>query len=132
VTFNVSCRETLFVRAGSKCTRPFNGDQIVDRRLQVGNTIPVNVIMFLPAALLGFIGGILGAVFTIANLKISRIRRRLIARVKQPTVQNIIRCIEPPFIMVRFIDINITIYYISMVRYEDYIVVWHPCNVLGK
>jgi len=79
-----------------------NDANLIEILFQLGNTIPVNVIMFLPAALLGFIGGILGAVFTIANLKVSRIRRRLIARVKQPFVQNILRCLEPPLIMVNW------------------------------
>jgi chloride channel 7 len=68
--------------------------------LQLGNAIPVNVIMFLPAMLLGFMGGILGAIFTITNLKISRFRRRVLGRVKRPLVQKMLRFLEPPLIMV--------------------------------
>jgi hypothetical protein len=67
---------------------------------QIGNAIPVNVIMFAPAMLLGLIGGILGAIFTITNLKISRLRRRLLAKVHSASLQKLLRFMEPPFIMV--------------------------------
>ena len=68
--------------------------------LQLGNAIPVNVIMFAPAMLLGFIGGIFGAIFTIMNLKISRLRRRLVTRIRRPFAQKCVRFLEPPLIMV--------------------------------
>ena len=67
---------------------------------QVGNTIPVNLIMFAPAMLLGLIGGILGAIFTIMNLKMSRCRRKLFTKIRRPVVQKIVRFLEPPIIMV--------------------------------
>lgn len=67
---------------------------------QLGNAIPVNVIMFAPAMLLGFIGGIFGAIFTIMNLKITRLRRRLISRIKNSYAQKCVRFLEPPIIMV--------------------------------
>ena len=37
----------------------------------VENYIPLNLLVFLPAVLLGGIGGILGALFTFLNLKVS-------------------------------------------------------------
>ena len=56
--------------------------------------------MFAPAMLLGLIGGILGATFTIMNLKIARTRRRLFAKIKYPAIQKAVRFMEPPVIMV--------------------------------
>ncbi len=50
--------------------------------------------------LLGFIGGIFGAIFTIINLKINRARRYLVSRIRKPTVQKVVRFAEPIFIMV--------------------------------
>ncbi len=67
---------------------------------QVGNAIPVNVIMFAPAMLLGVIGGLMGAMFTIMNLKINRTRRRILTKVKRPMLQKVLRFLEPPLIMV--------------------------------
>lgn len=58
--------------------------------------------MFAPAMLLGFIGGIFGAIFTILNLKITRLRRRLVSRIKPPFAQKIVRFMEPPIIMVDY------------------------------
>ena len=68
--------------------------------MQLGSAIPVNVIMFAPAMLLGFIGGLLGALFTVANIKMARFRRRLMAKIRRPSVEKIVRFIEPPVIMV--------------------------------
>ena len=67
---------------------------------QVGNAIPVNVIMFAPAMFLGIIGGLMGATFTILNLKIARLRRRLIHKLKKPSAQKVIRFLEPPVLIV--------------------------------
>ncbi|ELU08671.1 hypothetical protein CAPTEDRAFT_215079 [Capitella teleta] len=74
---------------------------------KLGNAIPVNVIMFAPAMLLGFIGGIFGAIFTILNLKITRLRRRLVSRIKPPFAQKIVRFMEPPIIMIIYATITI-------------------------
>lgn len=56
--------------------------------------------MFAPAMLLGVIGGLLGATFTIMNLKINRTRRRILAKVKNSYLQKMLRWFEPPLIMV--------------------------------
>ena len=71
--------------------------------LQVSKGISVNIIAFIPAALLGIIGGILGAIFTFINLKIARARKRLLAKVPNRRQQQIIRMAEPIIIMVSFI-----------------------------
>jgi len=68
--------------------------------VQVARAIPVNFIMFLPAILLGVIGGVLGSMFTIVNVKIARLRRRLMAKIKGARRQQIIRIAEPVVIMV--------------------------------
>lgn len=75
--------------------------------LKVGDSISVNVLMFLPAACLGIIGGLLGAVFTISNLKISRLRRRLLSRIRKPIVSKFLRFVEPPIIMVIWSTITV-------------------------
>ena len=61
----------------------------------------MNIIAFIPAALLGVIGGILGAIFTFINLKIARARKRLLAKVSKQRHQQVIRMLEPITIMVR-------------------------------
>jgi len=68
--------------------------------VQIGSVIPVNLIMFLPAVLLGVIGGLMGSMFTVGNLKIARLRRRLLAKIKSPLRQKIARISEPVLIMV--------------------------------
>ena len=70
--------------------------------LQAGNAIPVNVIMFLPAMALGCLGGVFGALFTITNLKMARLRRRVITRIRRPSLQKLCRFAEPLIIMVRW------------------------------
>ncbi len=40
----------------------------------------MNVLALIPSALIGVVGGILGAAFVFCNLKIVRLRRALIAR----------------------------------------------------
>ena len=67
---------------------------------QAGNAIPVNIIMFIPAMVLGCLGGILGALFTILNLKIARLRRRVVTRMRKPRLQKIFKFCEPLLIMV--------------------------------
>ena len=67
---------------------------------QLGNAIPVNVIMFLPATVLGMLGGVFGATFTITHLKISRLRRRILTKLRKPCLQKIVRFVEPLLIMV--------------------------------
>ena len=56
--------------------------------------------MFAPALLLGIVGGVSGAMFTVLNLKISRLRWRLLSTIKTPLAQQFVRCLEPTIIMV--------------------------------
>ena len=56
--------------------------------------------MFLPAMVLGCCGGLFGALFTITNLKIARLRRRVITRLRKPLLQKLCRFLEPLLIMV--------------------------------
>ncbi|KAK2191553.1 hypothetical protein NP493_51g02024 [Ridgeia piscesae] len=74
---------------------------------KVGNAIPVNVIMFAPALLLGIVGGVSGAMFTVLNLKISRLRWRLLSTIKTPLAQQFVRCLEPTIIMMLWATITV-------------------------
>jgi len=76
--------------------------QWVQCGVQLGSAIPVNVIMFAPAVLIGIIGGVLGAIFTILNIKMARFRRRILTRLRHAVAQKILRFFEPLVIVVRF------------------------------
>jgi len=81
-------------------------DDIVS--MQLGSAIPVNLIMFVPALLIGIIGGILGAIFTILNIKMAKIRRRIFSRLRHAVAQKILRFFEPLVIVVS-LPHNVTI-----------------------
>ncbi|KAI0238342.1 Chloride channel protein D [Lamellibrachia satsuma] len=61
--------------------------------------LTLNIAVFIPAALLGAIGGLLGAAFTIMHLKIIRLRRRMYIYIKHKSLQNIVKVFEPVVIM---------------------------------
>ncbi|ESO89755.1 hypothetical protein LOTGIDRAFT_124505, partial [Lottia gigantea] len=50
--------------------------------------------------IIGILGGLLGALFTIMNLKITRSRKKFLSKVATPGIQKAIRLIEPALIMV--------------------------------
>ena len=60
----------------------------------------MNLIMFGPALLIGVIGGVLGAIFTILNIKMTRFRRLIFARLRHAVAQKILRFFEPLVIVV--------------------------------
>ncbi|KAL5258787.1 hypothetical protein ACHWQZ_G009296 [Mnemiopsis leidyi] len=67
----------------------------------VENYIPLNLLVFLPAILLGGIGGILGALFTFLNLKIVRVRKQLQERCSSNKhLLSFVKIFEPLLIMV--------------------------------
>lgn len=57
--------------------------------------------MFIPTIIIGLIGGLLGAVFTILHLKMTRGRKRLLANIQSEWLQKILRIFEPAVIIVR-------------------------------
>lgn len=61
----------------------------------------MNILAFLPAAILGVVGGLLGALFTFLNLKICRLRRYILGLIKNVWKQNALKILEPVLIMVR-------------------------------
>lgn len=69
--------------------------------LQVDSTLATNILAFIPSAILGCMGGILGALFTFLNLKIARARRLLLSKVDKPSIKKVLRCLEPCVILVR-------------------------------
>ena len=69
--------------------------------LQMGSMLPVHVIMFLPAIVLGIIGGVLAATFTLLNIRIVKQRSYLISLVHRSATKKFLRMLEPVVIMVR-------------------------------
>jgi hypothetical protein len=69
--------------------------------VQIDKGVDVNILMFIPTVIIGMLGGGLGALFTIINLKVARLRRRFLARMEAKWKQNIFRMSEPAVIMVR-------------------------------
>ncbi|XP_071176665.1 chloride channel protein C-like isoform X2 [Mytilus edulis] len=67
---------------------------------QIEKGIDVNILMFIPTMIIGVIGGILGAVFTIMTLKMARGRKRLLNAISNEWVQKIVRIFEPALIMI--------------------------------
>jgi len=66
----------------------------------MGVMIPVHVLMFLPAILMGIIGGIMGATFTLLNMRIVKQRMQLINLVSRPAAKKFLRMLEPVIITV--------------------------------
>ncbi|XP_022340708.1 chloride channel protein C-like isoform X1 [Crassostrea virginica] len=62
--------------------------------------IDVNILMFIPTIIIGLIGGLLGAVFTILHLKMTRGRKRLLANIQSEWLQKILRIFEPAVIII--------------------------------
>ena len=56
--------------------------------------------MFIPTLIIGTVGGLLGAVFTILNLKMTRGRKRLLSKINTEWAQKMVRILEPALIMV--------------------------------
>jgi uncharacterized protein (DUF2062 family) len=69
---------------------------------QVQKGIPINILAFIPAVILGIIGGFLGALYTFMNLKVVKARRRLLAGIRQKWKRNIVKIGEPMLIMVSY------------------------------
>ncbi|KAH9499720.1 hypothetical protein Btru_077658 [Bulinus truncatus] len=67
----------------------FNVDEAVD----------INILMFIPSVVIGVIGGLLGSLFTILNLKIHRYRKRVLASIKPTWLVRAVRLGEPALIM---------------------------------
>ena len=56
--------------------------------------------MFLPAILVGIIGGVLGATFTLLNMRLVKQRSQLVNFFSRPAAKNVVRMLEPVIIMV--------------------------------
>jgi hypothetical protein len=68
--------------------------------LQVQKGIPINILAFIPAVILGIIGGFLGALYTFMNLKIVKARRRFLASIRRKWKRNVVKIGEPMLLMV--------------------------------
>ncbi|XP_064648875.1 H(+)/Cl(-) exchange transporter 7-like isoform X2 [Lineus longissimus] len=67
---------------------------------RVTKAIPVNLMMFMPAVVLGIMGGVLGALFTVLNLKIRRIRRLINSKIKNKHLEKLNKFCETIVIMI--------------------------------
>ncbi|CAD5124729.1 DgyrCDS12999 [Dimorphilus gyrociliatus] len=67
--------------------------------LWVAEPIQVNILMLLPAIILGLIGGVLGAIFTRLNVAIIELRKFLFGKIKNLNLQRLARIIEPCIIV---------------------------------
>ena len=63
----------------------------------------MNILAFVPALILGVVGGLLGALFTFANLKVARGRKWLLGSIKNSLARNLLKLAEPVIIMVRIL-----------------------------
>ncbi|EDV26598.1 uncharacterized protein TRIADDRAFT_54760 [Trichoplax adhaerens] len=82
----------------------YSGDfgQFKPRRyilFEVTREIPVNILAFLPAIIIGIIGGFLGALFTFLNLKFARARLYVVNLFKSTWAKKLVRILEPTIIM---------------------------------
>ncbi|KAH3778781.1 H(+)/Cl(-) exchange transporter 6-like isoform X2 [Dreissena polymorpha] len=67
---------------------------------QIDEGVDVNIFMFIPTILIGVIGGLLGAGFTIINLKITKGRKNLLHKIRQDWGQKLVKLLEPVVIMI--------------------------------
>ena len=75
----------------------------------VSSGIDMNVLAVIPCAILGCIGGALGAGFTFFNLKIVRLRRRIYASVGKTSERlvDLIKIAEPVLILVVTVTVSV-------------------------
>ncbi len=69
--------------------------------------VNLNLAIFIPAIVLGLIGGLLGSVFIFYLLKLSKFRRRLLAKISSPRVANLVKMFEVLLVSVRVLQILI-------------------------
>ena len=78
----------------------FFPNQIYISHDQIKEGVDINILMFIPAVIIGVIGGLMGSLFTIVNLKIHRLRKRNLAAIKKPWLVKFVRLAEPALVMV--------------------------------
>ncbi|XP_048253453.1 chloride channel protein C-like [Haliotis rufescens] len=66
----------------------------------IDKSVNINILMFIPTVVIGVIGGVTGALFTIINLKLTRGRKRLLSWISRNWAQKAFRLGEPALIMV--------------------------------
>jgi len=67
---------------------------------QVNSDLPTHILTFIPTVILGCMGGVLGSMFVFLNLKIARLRRKVLSQTSSDKMKKIIRFVEPCLIMV--------------------------------
>jgi len=67
---------------------------------QVYQGFDFHIAVFVPTILIGVLGGALGGVFTIINLKIARARKRILSSIASSQLQRLCRVLEPLIILV--------------------------------
>lgn len=71
--------------------------------LQVDSDLPTHILLFIPTVVLGCLGGTLGAMFTFINVKMQRLRRKILSQITVEWKKKCVRLAEPCLIMVRII-----------------------------
>lgn len=54
----------------------------------------LSLLIFIPALIIGAVGGLLGAVFIFIHLKASKLRRKLFSYIQSTQVQNVLKLFE--------------------------------------
>ncbi|CAD5124730.1 DgyrCDS13000 [Dimorphilus gyrociliatus] len=67
--------------------------------LWVAEPTQVNILLLIPAIILGLIGGVLGAIFTRLNVAIIELRKFLFGKIKNLNLQRLVQIIEPCIIV---------------------------------
>lgn len=67
---------------------------------QLGKKISIHICMFVPAMIVGLIGGVLGALFAIVNVHIGKLRKKILRGLRHKPLQKAFLFLEPNVIMV--------------------------------
>ncbi|XP_076814080.1 chloride channel protein C-like [Clavelina lepadiformis] len=74
---------------------------------QVDSNLETNILTFIPTAVLGILGGVLGALFTFLNLKIARMRRKILSEIQSENVKKFLRMLEPCVILILTVTVSV-------------------------
>lgn len=61
---------------------------------QTKTTLKLTVLIFIPAVIIGIMGGFLGSLYIFMHLKMAKIRRRILKKIKGPRNTNIFKLLE--------------------------------------
>ena len=62
---------------------------------QEKDVLTLNLLMVIPSAIIGIIGGFLGVTFILLNLKMAKFRRRILGKIQSTGLLRTIKVLEP-------------------------------------